>query len=117
VTKTPRSSDWHISGWPAAVLAPLLLPIALLLRILPIKQTRDRTAEEVAGFLRDFINHTGGAWDWDDFTSVPITAPELEALRAEACEIELPIDEVGLGKLRELLEKSEKLAKHRSDLS
>jgi hypothetical protein len=117
VTKISRSSDWHISGWPAVVLAPLLLPIALLVRILPIKQTRDRTAEEVAGFLRDFINQTGGEWDWDDFTSVPITAPELEALRVEACEIDLPADEVGLDKLRKLLEKSESLARHQPDLS
>jgi hypothetical protein len=109
VKKTPRSTDWHISGWPAVTLAPLLVPIALLIRILPITQNRHRTADEVAGFLRDFIDGTGGNWDWDDFTSVPISSPALETIRSEAATIPLPIDDAGLQKLRELLARAEAL--------
>ena len=31
--------------------------------------------------IRDFLEGTGGAWDWDDFTSVPTGYPELDAVR------------------------------------
>jgi hypothetical protein len=27
--------------------------------------------------LRDFIGGTGGKWDWDDFTSIPLGFPDL----------------------------------------
>jgi len=70
-----RSTDWHIAGWKAISLAPIALPLAILIQLLPLKKTQDRTPEEVAGFLRDFAEGTGGEWDWDDFTSVPITDP------------------------------------------
>src|SRR6185503_18942768 len=33
------------------------------------------SASEVATYLRNFIEGGGGAWDWDDFTSVPIGDP------------------------------------------
>jgi len=62
--------------------------------MLPFKKTRDRSVGDVVGFLRDFIDGRGGEWDWDDFTSVPITDPTLEAIRAEADLISLPIDQV-----------------------
>ena len=44
----------------------------------------DRTPEEVAGFLDDFVDGTGGEWDWDEFESVPINNPTLNALRKRA---------------------------------
>ena len=56
---SPRSKDWHISGWRAAILAAFALPVAILIQLLPLKKTRDRTAEEVVGFLRDFIKGSG----------------------------------------------------------
>jgi hypothetical protein len=31
--------------------------------------------------IRDFLDGTGGAWDWDDFVSCPTGYPELEAVR------------------------------------
>ncbi|HSC17648.1 MAG TPA: hypothetical protein VLC74_01930 [Rhizomicrobium sp.] len=106
---SPRSRDWHVSGWPAVVPAPFVFPIALLMQLLPLKKTRDRSASDVAGFLRDFIAGTGGQWDWDDFTSIPITDTALDAIRAEAEMIRLPVDEIGSQKLKELLAKAEKL--------
>jgi len=79
------------------------------LRLFGIGKTIDRSAADVAGFIRDFIDGTGGDWDWDDFTSVPITSPELESIRAQADMIELPVDAAGMDQLKELLERAEAL--------
>ncbi len=108
-----RSSDWHIAGWPAYILAPLLVPIGLLFRLMRVGQTGDRTAAEVAAFIDDFISGTGGEWDWDDFTSVPLSDPELEAIRSEAELIRLPVDETGVDKLRELHDRALRIQRER----
>lgn len=50
----------------------------------PRKRTVDRSAPEVVGFLRDFLEGSGGEWDWDQFESVPITDPDLERIRQQA---------------------------------
>jgi len=60
------------------------MPAALIAQLLPGKKTEDRSASEVATYLRDFIKGEGGDWDWDDFESVPITDPVLERIRQEA---------------------------------
>lgn len=31
--------------------------------------------------IRNFLNGTGGDWDWDDFTSIPPGYPDLEELQ------------------------------------
>jgi hypothetical protein len=81
----PRQrSGWHIAGWRAYLFAPLVLPIAIFLSLLPGKKTKDRSAADVAVFLKEFIDGTGGRWDWDDFESVSITNPLLEKIRLEA---------------------------------
>ena len=64
---------------------------------------------EVAGFLRDAAGGTGSEWDWDDFTSVPITDSRLETIRAEAALIPLPIDPEGTQKLRDLIYRTEQI--------
>ena len=72
----------------AVVLAPLAILttaiVVLVSRLLGVKQTKDRTPQEVASYLRNFIEDTGQPWDWDDFESVPLTDPTLEAIRQEA---------------------------------
>jgi hypothetical protein len=73
-----------ISGWPAVLLAPFLVPIALLAQLLPGRKTIDRTPDDVVGFIEDFLEGTGGEWDWDEFESVPITDPLLEEIRNRA---------------------------------
>lgn len=40
-----------------------------------------RTREEVAKTIEAFVNGTGRQWDWDDFTSIRLDDPELEAIR------------------------------------
>jgi hypothetical protein len=66
----------------------------------------DAKPSDVARYLRDFIDGTGGVWDWDDFTSVPIADARLEAIRQEAGLIPLPVDEAGFDRLRDLLQRA-----------
>lgn len=77
-----RTSPVVITGWRAILLAPIALPIAILGGL--FGKTRGRTPDEVVAFLRDFIDGTGGEWDWDEFECVPITDPRLEAIRKMA---------------------------------
>ncbi len=94
----------------AFALIPIVVPIILFLKLFGIGKYKQRTAEEVAGFIRDFIEGTGGAWDWDDFISVSIKDPRLEAIRSEASFVELPVTESGLEELKRLMRKAEALA-------
>jgi hypothetical protein len=70
---------------------------------------KKRTAAEVAEYLRDFIDGTGGDWDWDDFESVPIADPELDRIRREAASAAPP--DPDMHKLRGLLRQAEQLAR------
>lgn len=102
-----RTSPVVITGWRAVLLAPIAVPLALLASLWPGKNTVDRSTDEVAGFLRDFLDDSGGQWDWDEFESVPITDPELEQIRLRAT---TPGTD-----LHQVLEQAERLAKARSD--
>ena len=46
-----------------------------------------RSKQEVVKILDDFLSGAGGAWDWDDFTSIPIGDPELERIRIECADM------------------------------
>lgn len=101
-----RTSPLVITGWRAVLLAPLAVPLALLAGVWPGNKTVDRSADEVAGFLRDFLHNSGGQWDWDEFESVPITDPELEQIRLRAT--------TPGADLHQVLEQAERLAETRS---
>ena len=108
-----RHRQWHISGWPAILLAPLAIPVGLLVmlavRLFGLKDSADLTAADVASYLDDALGGRGGAWDWDDFTSISITDPALEAIRDEAARVRLPLTEEGRGTLEALLERTRKI--------
>jgi hypothetical protein len=104
----PRHNQWHVAltGWrviliPFAFVAAIF--VALVGRLFGLKDSDDISPEDVAGYLRDFIDGRSGDWDWNDFTSIPITDPALEAIRQEAEMVQLPIDDAGKAKLQELL--------------
>jgi hypothetical protein len=101
-----RTSPIVITGWRAVLLAPIAVPLALIASLWPGKKTVDRSADEVAGFLRDFLDNSGGQWDWDEFESVPITDPELEHIRLRAT--------TPGADLHQVLEQAERLAEARS---
>ena len=45
------------------------------------------TRAEVADIIEQFVDGTGGRWDWDDFTSTKIADPELDAIRVRCIEL------------------------------
>ena len=45
------------------------------------KPTYEEQRAYVVKTLRDFLDGTGGKWDWDDFISIPTGYPELEAVQ------------------------------------
>lgn len=69
------------------------------------------SSSKVATYLRDFIEGGGGAWDWDDFTSVPIRDPRLEDIRRKAAAIDVPVTDEGSAMLRDLLVEADDLAR------
>lgn len=87
------------------LLVPAIIAVVLYGLVPSTKKARARTPRDVAKFLRNFIAGTGGEWDWDDFTSVPISDPALDDIRREADAVPLPVDAEGLAKLRELLDR------------
>ena len=103
-----RHRQWHISGWPAVLLAQIAVPTILLIklaeRLFGLKTTTDLTASDVEGYLKDFLEGRGGEWDWDDFTTIPITDPALECIRGEAALVALPLTEEGGATLHRLLD-------------
>lgn len=102
-----RRNYWHISGWAAALLAPLAIPAAIIAAHFGKQRKADLSAAEVAKYLRDFIDGTGGDWDWDDFTSIPVANPALDHIRQEADAVCLPLTTHGESELRALLKRVE----------
>lgn len=47
----------------------------------PPKPTYEEQRAYVVKSIRDFLDGTGGKWDWDDFISIPTGYPELEAVQ------------------------------------
>ena len=81
----------------------MLIVIGLLLLgvLLLVLARRDRginlTREEVASEIETFLDGSGGTWDWDDFLSIKISDPELEAIRQRCADLpyEFPPREAG----------------------
>ena len=99
----PKGPLWrNIVG---VLIAIVLFPIVIIIKLIifPFERPMKRTPDEVVRYLQDFVDGTGRDWDWDDFTSCPISDPQLEELRVRACDIELPVSEDGLAELRILL--------------
>jgi len=48
-----------------------------------MKRSKDDVIREIENFLAD----TGGAYDWDDFLSIPINDRQLDAIRIECSEL------------------------------
>jgi hypothetical protein len=64
----------------AIISFPILLVIAAIASLL-FRKPKQRTREEVAEIIDQFLKGTGADTDWDDFVSVRIADPELEEIR------------------------------------
>ncbi|NIJ20449.1 hypothetical protein FHS95_002141 [Sphingomonas naasensis] len=85
-----RSISRRLVGFAVFVVAipimAILLAIFVILKllVLPFERPSHRSAEEVARDLRGFVDGTGGEWDFDDLTSIPLADPRLESIRERA---------------------------------
>jgi len=95
----------------AIALLPVLLPVAAIAGLFS-KPTK-RTIDEVESYLSNFIEIRGQPFGWDDFTSVDIDDPELDAIRTRAANIKLPVDLEGEAELRQLLTDTQRLQEER----
>ena len=60
--------------------------------------------------IRAFLDGTGGAHDWDDFTSCSLRDPQLNRIRKLARAVELPVGREERAELEVLAEQAERLA-------
>lgn len=95
------------------ILGVILLPAFIILKlvIMPFEKDAHRPPKYVARHIRDFIDGASGEWDWDDFSSIPLADPRLEAIRAAACDVSLPCGDEELAELEALFEEAQSLAR------
>jgi len=91
------------------ILAIVAIPLAAIAALI-FRSRAKLYAPDVASYLRNFIDGKGGAYDWDDFTSVPIADKQLEDIRCKAAAVDLPVTEQGFTTLRVLLAEAERLS-------
>lgn len=94
------------------IAAIFIVPVFLIVKLvmMPFEKPFNRTPEEVVGYLRGFLEETGGPWDWDDFTSIPIADPRLEDIRQRVSALDLPMSDADVGPLTELIAEAEAIA-------
>jgi hypothetical protein len=94
------------------ILIVLAIPFAAAAAVIAtvLRSKERRSAAEVAAYLRNFLEGGGGEWDWDDFTSVPIANPKLDAIRRRAAILDTDSSEDATIQLRQLLSEAESLA-------
>ena len=71
------------------VLSPLIILVAILAATLSKPSTR--SPDEVAQYLWNEAQGKGGYRDWDDFVSIPIADPVLDAIRLDAASLSHPL--------------------------
>ena len=80
---------WLAAMLPVFVIAvAVVAPVALFSKVTGYGATANRSREEVARTIEDFVNSRGGPWDWDYFISVPIDDPRLESIRARCARLD-----------------------------
>lgn len=106
----PTHSGWRraIAGVAFVPLLPVIL-VSLILKLvmLPFERPSHRSADEVARYLRSFIDGTGEEWAFDDFTSRRLADPRMESVRSRA---ELWDEKEDLSELLALLAEVESIA-------
>lgn len=94
----------------AIFIVPVLLVVKLAL--LPFAKPFNRSPEDVARYLRDFLEGTGKNQDWDDFISIPMADPQLDYIRQRAAALDLPLTPYRTAPLKALIAEAEALAAH-----
>ena len=103
---------WHLALWPPpwrrdhpvgkvaswayfVVFVPVVTVLSVIVLIsIPFQRWAARrsgprmTRAEVARAIESFVENRGGAWDWDDFTSVHIGDPRLDRIRERCAQLD-----------------------------
>ena len=104
-------SPWLLKAATFILLLPFLFAFLVFKIIVkPFERPLVRSADEVLRYLRDFLDGTGGPWDWDGFISIPIADPHLEDLRARAAALDLPVSDSEIAPLKALVAEAEAIA-------
>ena len=74
-----------------ALFVIFVLPFATVISLIAglIDKPIDRSRDDVAKYIREFLDGTGSEYDWDDFVCVPIKDQELDEIREIASELSL----------------------------
>jgi hypothetical protein len=48
----------------------------------------DPTLEEIEKTISNFLQGTGGEWEWDDFTGIPLRDPKLDKIREQCADLQ-----------------------------
>ncbi len=64
-----------------------------------------RSAQQVIHFIENHLAGTEGPHDWDDFTSMPIPDPELNAVRLRCVQLDYEHPDVRVVELRAIIQK------------
>jgi hypothetical protein len=75
-------------------------------------KARQQEASYAARTIREFLNGSGGDWDWDGFTSCSLRDPTLEGIRRRALGVDLPVDAEGEATLRALQAEAEEVLRY-----
>ena len=105
-----ESSIWAkiLGGFILIFVLPVFIVVKI--RIKPFEKPAKVSVDEVVTYLRDFLEGSGASWDWDDFISIEIADPRLEAIRKRACALRLPPQGEDFALLKSLLGEAEALA-------
>ena len=96
-----------------AILAFFTIPLIGIYQAATARYPVDHQHEAlvVAQTIREFLDGSGGEWDWDDFLSWPLRNAELEDIRRKAATIELPAGDDGRAALEALAEAAGQVAR------
>jgi hypothetical protein len=62
-----------------------------------------RNPKKVADYIENHIRGTEGPHDWDDFTSIPIADPKLNALRLRCVQLDDEHPDIRFDELRTMV--------------
>jgi hypothetical protein len=89
ILKKMATLGWGLAIAPVIVLTTLIVFVSIPLQRIAARPAGPRMSRLQAGaVLESFADGTAGPWDWDDFVSVPIGDPRLDAIRLRCSSLE-----------------------------
>lgn len=106
-------NHWQLLGPYDGLAVAIIAVVFFFLVIRPnlIKTpSRKQEALYAARSIRKFLDGSGGVWDWDDFTSLSLADPTVDAIRRRAAAVILPVGDNEKPALAALADEAERVA-------